>query len=183
VPSIVVFYDVLADRGTVRLVDSRGIQYGVTPLNAGGEARFALPSGVDSGTLAVELRAVRGGMVANSRMALPSGQDGIVISAKPPSESSDAADAVPVVVPASLAGSAPIRVRIVHHYQDLHLVLIGANARKITGSSVPAGARIVTLEHPAVAVATRVTVQATYRVNNESDTVIRPVILLPAAGG
>jgi hypothetical protein len=182
VPSIVVFYDVLADRGTVRLVDSRGIQYGVTPLNAGGEAHFALPNGVDSGTLAVELRAVRGGMVANSRMALPSGQDGIAISAKP-SESSDAAEAVPVVVPASLAGSAPIRVRIVHHYQDLHLVLIGANARKITGSRVPAGARIVTLAHPAVAVATRVTVQATYRVNNESDTVIRPVILLPAAGG
>jgi len=184
VPSIVVFYDVLADRGTVRLIDSRGIQYGVTPLNAGGVARFAVPYGVDSGTLAVELRAVRGGIVANSRIALPSGQDGIVIAAKSPSsESSDAPDMVPVVVPASLAGSAPIRVRIVHHYQDLHLVLIDAHARKITGSRVPAGARIITLAHPAVAVATRVTVQATYRVNNESDTVIRPVILLPAAGG
>jgi hypothetical protein len=184
VRSMVAFYDVSADRGTVRLVDSRGIQYGVAALKAGGQARFQLPDGVDSGTLAVELHVVRGAAAADSRIALPSAQDGIAIAARPASsEGSNASDSTPIIVPATSIGRAPIRVRIVQHYPDLHLALIDSNARKIVGVVVPRNARVMTLPHPPVAAATRVTVQATYRVNNESDTVIRPVILVPAPGG
>jgi hypothetical protein len=181
--SIVAFYDVLADRGTVSLIDSRGIQYGVAALNASGQARFPLPGGVDPGTLAVELHAVRGGVAADSRIALPSGQNGVVVATRPPSAgASGDAEATPIVVPATSIGAAPIRVSIVHHYQDLYLALIDGNARTIASASVPRRSGVIALPHPAVDVATRVTVEATYRMNNESDTVIRPVILIPAGG-
>jgi hypothetical protein len=180
---IVAFYDVLADHGTVRLVDSRGIQYGSVALDASGEARFGVPNGVDAGTLAVELRAVRGGTTADSRIALPSGSGSLAIAAASPgSERSRGSENAPIVVPATSVGAGPIRVRILQHYADLHLALIDGKDRKIVGVAVPRGARIIRLAHPAVAVATRVTVQATYRVNNESDMVIRPVILVPAGG-
>lgn len=181
--SIVVFYDVLADRGTVSLIDSRGIQYGVTALNASGQARFPLPGGVDPGTLAVDLHAVRGGVAADSRIALPTGQNGTLVAAWPSSNSAPAdTETTPIVVPATSIGAAPIRVRIVHHYQDLYLALIDGNAHKIAGAAVPRTSGVIALAHPPVDVATRVTVEATYRVNNESDTVIRPVILIPAGG-
>jgi hypothetical protein len=180
-PAIVAFYDVSADRGTIRLVDARGIQYGIDPLNAGGEARFPLPDGVDAGTLAVELHAVRAGVTADSRIALPSGSERLAVAAgasQPPAGN----DATPIIVPATSVGSAPIHIRILHHYADLHLALVDGNARKIVGMVVPSNSRVITLSHPPVAVATRVTVQATYRMNNESDMVIRPVILVPAGG-
>jgi hypothetical protein len=181
--SIVAFYDVLADRGTIRLVDTRGIQYGLEPLNASGEARFPLPDGIDAGTLAVELHAVRAGVTADSRIALPSGSDSLAVAEEAPgSQAPLGSEGVPIIVPTTSVGTGPIRVRILHHYEDLHVALVDGNERKIVGVAVPSNSRVITLSHPPVAVATRVTVQATYRVNNESDTVIRPVILVPDGG-
>jgi hypothetical protein len=183
-PSIVAFYDVSADSGSVRLVDSRGIQYGVVALNPSGQARFALPGGVDPGTLAVELHAVRSGAGADSRIALPSGSGGIAASTSTRAGGRNRdGDATPIVVPAMSVGVGPIQVRIVHHYADLHLALIDGQAHKIVGVIVRPGAHGVALAHPSVSVATRLTVEATYRVNNESDMVIRPVILVPSRGG
>jgi hypothetical protein len=181
-PFIVAFYDVSAERGTVRLVDSRGIQYGVVPLRATGQARFALPAGVDPGTLAVELHAIRAGATSDSRIALPGGTGDIAVATSPRSGGAPAAQDAPIAVPASV-GPGPIHVRILHHYADLHVALVDGNARKIVGVVVGANRNDILLAHPRVAAAMRVTVQATYRMNNESDMVIRPVILVPSSGG
>lgn len=181
--SIVAFYDVVADRGSVRLVDTRGIQYGESRLSAGGQSRFILPDGVDAGTLAVVLHAVRSGHALDARIGLPSGDGAVAVATSAPRPGPIVDEGAPIVVPPTSVGADPIHVRILHHYPGLHIALIDGHERKLVGLTVAATARDVVLAHPPVSVATRVTVEATYRENNESDVVIRPVILVPASRG
>ena len=177
-PEVIAFYDVAADRGTLHMIDARGIRYGAAVIGPGGQARFPLPAGIDPGTLAVELHIERAGVASDSRIALPPDAKGISAAAKPVRT-----DGAPIAVAATASGPGPIRVRIVHHYTDLHLALVDENERKIVGLVVARGRGVVSLAHPPVLAATRMTVRATYRMANESDMVIRPVLLLPASGG
>jgi hypothetical protein len=181
--TVTAFYDVTAERGTVRLIDDRGIQYGITPLGRNGQSTFTLPATTNPGTLAVVLQAVRNGTNAEARIALPpsNGPDaGDLAGLPPPSET--AADASPIAVPDRAVGGAPIRVRVLHHYPGLHVVLLDENARQLADVAVPPDASAVTLPFPNVTNATRVIVEATYRLQNEADTIVRPVLLIPAGG-
>jgi hypothetical protein len=181
-PKLVAYYDVLADTGTLRLIDARGIVYQTATLSPAGQTTFALPAGVDPGTLALELHAVRGGAAIDSRIALPAGGSNVAVASPPPDPAGISTDAPPISVPDRAVGGEPIRVQIVHHYPELHVSLLDENARTLVGIDVPRGASTIALAHPPVAATTRVTVEATYRVNTEADTIIRPVLLIPAGG-
>jgi hypothetical protein len=179
-PVIDAFYDVIADSGTLRLVDSRGIQYDVEPLSPTGRTTLALPDSVDPGTLALALHALRNGSAVDSRIALPAGDTDVAVAA--PDNASGVTDAPPITVADRAVGGAPIRVKIVHHYPGLHVALLDENARKIVGVDVPRNASTVILHHPPVSGTTRMTVEATYRNNKEADTIVRPVVVIPAGG-
>jgi hypothetical protein len=183
VRTVTAFYDVIAERGTLRLIDARGIQYGVAPLNRTGQSAFTVPATTNPGTLAVVLQAVRNGANAEARIALPSsdGTDGDDLAGSaPPSET--AADASPIAVPDRAVGGTPIRIRVLHHYPGLHVVLLDGDARQLADVAVPPDASSVMLPYPNVANTRRVIVEATYRLQNEADTIVRPVLLIPAGG-
>jgi hypothetical protein len=179
VPTVTAFYDVIADRGTLRLIDDRGIQYGAAPLNRTGQSAFTVPANTNLGTLAVVLQTRRNGTNAEARIAVPS-SNGPAAGAPPASDA--AADGSPIAVPDRAVGGTPIRVRVLHHYPELHVVLFGEDARQLVDVEVPPDVSTVTLPHPNVANATRVIVEATYRMQNEADTIVRPVLLVPAGG-
>jgi hypothetical protein len=183
VPTVTAFYDVTAERGTLRLIDDRGIQYGATPLNRNGQSAFTLPANTNLGTLAIVLHAIRNGTSTESRIGLPPSNapdaDDLAGS-RAPSES--AASASPIAVPDRAVGGTPIRVRVLHHYPELHVVLLDQDAQQLVDIDVPPDASSVTLPHPNVAHTTRVIVEATYHVRNEADTIVRPVLLIPAGG-
>ena len=184
VPTIVAYYDVIADSGTLRLVDARGIQYQIAPISPSGETTLNLPPGVDPATVALELSALRNGTTVVSRIALPTGGAGtnVAVASPAPEPGTAGSDAAPIAVPDRAIGSEPIHVRITHHYPQLHVALLDQNARKIVGIDVPPNAATVTLIHPPVSATTRMTVEATYRDNTEADTIVRPVVLIPSGG-
>jgi hypothetical protein len=181
VPTVTALYDVIAEHGALRLIDDRGIQYGATVLNSNGQSTFTLPANTNLGTLAIVLQAIRNGTTAEARIALPpsNGPDADSLVGSPPA-SGTVADTSPIAVPERAVGSTPIRVRVLRHYAQLHVVLLDGDARQLVDVDVPQDASSVTLPHPNVATATRVIVEATYRVQNESDTIVRPVLLVPA---
>ena len=184
VPTIVAYYDVIADSGTLRLVDARGIQYQIAPISPSGETTLSLPPGVDPATVALELSALRNGTTVVSRIALPTGGAGtnVAVASPAPEPGTAGSDAAPIAVPDRAIGSEPIHVRITHHYPQLHVALLDQNARKIVGIDVPPNAATVTLIHPPVSATTRMTVEATYRDNTEADTIVRPIVLIPSGG-
>ena len=179
VPTLVAFYDAIADSGMLRLMDARGIQYQAASLSPTGQTTLTLPAGIDPGTLVLELHAFRNGSTVDSRIALPAGGTDVAVASPPPDPGASPSDAPPIVVPDRAVGAAPVRVQIMHHYPNLHVALLDENARKIVGIDVPHNASMVALHHPPVSTTTRMTVEATYRVNDEADTIVRPVLLLP----
>lgn len=182
VPTVNAFYDVIADRGALRLIDDRGIQYGATPLNRTGQSTFTLPANTNLGTLAIVLQAMRNGASAEARIALPPSNDSDTDALVSPPQNKTAAGGSPIAVPERAVGGTPITVRVLHHYPELHVVLLDEDARQLADVDVPPDASSVTLPHPNVAHTTRVIVEATYRVQNEADTFVRPVLLVPAGG-
>jgi hypothetical protein len=179
-PGIDAYYDVDADSGSVEILDTRGIQYGVSPLNRTGRAHFAMPSGIDAATLAVVLRAQRRGLSSETRIALPSlaRQPGPI--AAPPVKGDDSGAESPIIVPA-VVGIEPIQIRIAHHYPNLRLSLFDDKGQVVAETAVPSDTTVVALAHPAVTTATRFTIQARYQVNTESDIIIRHVLIRPPA--
>ena len=184
VPAVFAAYDVSADAGMLRLVDTRGIQYRSTALSPTGQTTLTLPAGTDPGTLIVALRVTRNGAAAETRIALPADETGLgsATTSPPPVPGIDAREAPPIAVANRAVGRTAIYVQITRHYPGLRVALLDENARKIVDLDVPRDASAVSLPHPPVSTPTLMTVEATYRINDEADTVVRAVLLIPAGG-
>ncbi len=176
--------------GYVRLVGQDGTVWQQQPFSHSGAARFTIPAVPSLREMRVLLHVVRGRSTAQSMAGLviantgafePSAAAQIVGDndpALPAASSSEANETFEVLTP-KVAGGGAIRVRILSPRNGMRIALTDAQSHEVTGADVGADEDAITLRAPAVSVATRYTIVASFTDGFGQESVIEPVTVVP----
>jgi hypothetical protein len=190
-----VYYDIAATSGTIALVDPAAqITYGKSPLDMSGHASFTAPRTDIPRFLTVIVTAVRGKATTESRTgvsltpplaaALPqpnAGDAGIPVGALGESVSTmpGQPSAVTISAPPLVHSQQTIHVDVGGAAAGLQLVLLDDAGNEVARRALPAGQSSSVFRAPAVRARSRFMLEATSPRGSGSETIVKPVTVLP----
>lgn len=185
-----VAYSAAADGGYVRLVGSDGSIWAQQPFSSDGETRLVVPPVPDVREMRVVLHVTKRGTTAQSMAGI------LIADTTPPATSGQpksagdedlnmaavaASDenAVFEVSERTVRSGEVIHVKILSPRNGMRIALTDAQSHEVAGVDVGAEADAVTLQAPAVSLATQYTVVATFTDGFGQESVVQPVTILP----
>jgi hypothetical protein len=178
-----VYYDVLADRGTIALFDPAAqMTYGKSEISPSGHTTFTAPHFDTERLLTVIVTAQRGNATTQSRV-------GVTVTPKDDISQSGAAATAPAGVnddsivtltaPPSVHSRGQFRVDVHGPAAGLQLVLLDGVGNALARQGVSAGQTTVVFTAPAVAAPTRFLIEGTYPNGLGSETIVRAINVTP----
>jgi len=183
-------YAAVADAGYVRLVGSDGTIWAQKPYASDGQTSFVIPPVPGAREMRVMLRVTKGRSAAQSAAGIAiagasnvaaaqavqiDGDDDPSVAAATSGDENGVFD----VLNRTARSGQPIRVRILSPRNGMRIALDDARSREITGIDAGADADVVTLRAPAVLLATRYTIVASFTDGFGQESVVQPVTILP----
>lgn len=188
-----VAYSAAADGGYVRLVDSEGTIWAQAPFSRDGTTNLAVPPISGAREMHVLLHVTKGRSAAQSVAgfliaAMPTarlaasgqqivGDDDPTLGAA--NDNASDANGTFAVATRTVRGGGAISVRILSPRNGMHIGLTDGQSHEITGTDVGADADVITLRAPAVSVATRYTVVASFTDGFGQESIVQPITILP----
>lgn len=188
-----VAYAAAGDGGYVRLVGTDGTIWAERPFSSGGQTRLVVPPVGDQREMHVILHVTKGDTAAQSvagfvvanpqRESLPDGPPVLAGDDDPSSTASATVDpdanGTFAVQARSVHGGDAVAIKILSPRNGMHVALMDPQSKEVTGEDVGSDADMVTLRAPAVKVATRYTVVATFTDGFGQESIVEPVTILP----
>jgi hypothetical protein len=186
--AVSIAYAATGDNGYVRLIGSDGTLWAQKPFSPQGTTQLIVPPMDTTREMRIVLHVTKGRSAAESSA-------GILVATTAPKEAGaapaiagdDNPDAVTdssdngtfEVLTRTVASGGTIQVRILSPRNGMRIALTDPQSREVAGTNVGADAETATLKAPAVTVAARYTVVASFTDGFGQETIVQPITVRP----